>query len=1138
VCSSCGQENPEGFRLCGMCGAPLGGDEPSQQREERKVVSILFVDLVGFTARSEEADPEDVRGRLAPYHSRVKSEIERFGGTVEKFVGDAVMAVFGAPTAHEDDAERAVRAGLRILEAIAELNDGSPGLDLSVRAAVNTGDAVVNVTARPERGEAFVAGDVVNTASRLQGAAPIGGLAVGEATFRATRNQIVYTELEPVSLKGKAEPVRLWLATEARSRFGIDVEQGRAAPFVGREDELSLLQQTFRRTVRDSSVQLVTLVGEPGVGKSRLLGELFRYVDDQPEFVYWRQGRSLPYGEAITFWALGEIVKGHVGILESDDPDEASAKVTVAVDALVDDAVEREWLRAALAALLGTRSTAAMPDREEALAAWQRFLELIAAQNPLVVVFEDLHWADPPLLEFIERLVDWSADAPLLVVCTARPELYERNSGWGGGKRNSTTISLAPLSDTETARLISALLEQSILPAETQRALLERAGGNPLYAEEFVRMLTDRQLLVDGNVSSLSRDLTLPDTVQALIAARLDTLGADRKVILHDAAVLGKVFWVGAVAAMGKRARAEVEEALRELARKELVRRARRSSVENDLEFSFWHALVRDVAYSQIPRAIRARKHMAAAEWILGMAGERVDDHAELLAHPYGEALALARAAGDGELAGAVTEPARKFLELAGDRAFKLIGIEAGTYFRRALELAEEPRERGRLLLKCGRVAGSRDESRHHYEEAIGLLREHGTGPELAEAFQTLGLLHRNRGDTARASAIFREAVEAAGREGPNKQLADIYADLSFEALMRGDDRDALTWAERSYAMAEEIGDDQTRFLALEMRALTRIELGDLRGLDDLRTARDGLLELGQGAMAASTWGNLGEVVWLETGPAAGLDEKRQAAELALERGQPGGARWMNAEMLWIHYDAGAWNELVELADRVVAEERAIGTGQVTVVALSHKALVLAQRGAIVEATAIRDDTLPLAREIADKQVLVPALAGSAVIDICSDRSADAVAQIEEIEELTRGHAHSRARELTEALRVCRRAGTVGLAEALLEGLDPALTRHRHSVCAARATLTEMRGEADAALAQYEEAAARWAEYGFPLEQGHALLGAARCLVELQRREDAAARAATARELFAGLAARPLVAEADGAVPGAQALSA
>ena len=308
----------------------------------------------------------------------------------------------------------------------------------------------------------------------------------------------------------------------------------------------------YTRMLRDASTQLVTVTGEPGVGKTRLAAEFRRWVDDRPEIVFWRQGRSLPYGEGITYWALGEMIKAQAGMLESDGPEEAAAKLAVAVDEVAEDGAEGDWLKASLGPLVGTGGAPASSDREESFTAWRRFVEGVAAQRPLVLVFEDLHWADDALLAFVEHLVDWSTSVPLLVLCTARPELYERHPGWGGGKRNSNTVSLSPLAADDTARLLAALLHKVVLPAETQERLLEQAGGNPLYAEEFVRMLTDQGVITDEG-KLVDEDIRLPETVQALIAARLDTLPPERKALLQDASVVGKVFWTGVVASMGGR---------------------------------------------------------------------------------------------------------------------------------------------------------------------------------------------------------------------------------------------------------------------------------------------------------------------------------------------------------------------------------------------------------------------------------------------------------------------------------------------------------------------------------------------------------------------------------------------------------
>ena len=393
-------------------------------------MTVLFCDLVGFTAASEAADPEDVRARIRPYHARLRHEIERYSGTVEKFIGDAVMAVFGAPISHEDDAERAVRAGLRILEAIEELNEQDPELSLHVRVGINTGEAVVALGARPEEGEGIVTGDVVNTASRLQGVAPINGIAVSEATYRATERVFDWEELEPVAVKGKAEPLALFRPLAPRARFGSDVIRTHATPLVGRELEKSLLIGTFERAMQQRSCQLVTIVGEPGVGKSRLCAELLAHLDERPGLTRWRQGRCLPYGDGIAFWALGEIVKAECGILETDSPEEAEAKLE---QALPKNDPDFAWLKARLAPLVGAGGEPA--SQEESFAAWRRVLEGWADARQTVLVFEDLHWADEALLSFLEHLTDWAQGVPLLVLCTARPELFERHSTFGAQRR-------------------------------------------------------------------------------------------------------------------------------------------------------------------------------------------------------------------------------------------------------------------------------------------------------------------------------------------------------------------------------------------------------------------------------------------------------------------------------------------------------------------------------------------------------------------------------------------------------------------------------------------------------------------------------------------------------------------------------
>ena len=1132
ACPACGEENPERASFCLACGTALG---EAPLAEERKVVSVLFVDLVGFTDRSDRADPEDVRATLRPYHARLKREIERFEGTVEKFVGDAVMAVFGAPVAHEDDAERAVRAALRILDAIAELNESNPALELAVRAAVNSGEAVVALGARPAGGEGIVTGDVVNTASRLQAIAPVGGVVVGELTYRASYQVIEYEELPPVSLKGKAEPVLVWRAAGARSRFGVDVEQAAPAPFVGRQHDLALLKETYARTLRESSLQLVTVAGEPGVGKTRLVAELRSFVDTRPEIVFWRQGRCLPYGEGITFWALGEIIKAQAAILESDSPDDAAEKLGEAVENVVEDASERDWFNARLAPLVGAQvvdESEAAERAESSFTAWRRFLEAIAAQRPLVLVLEDLHWADGALLEFLEHLADWSVSVPLLVVCTTRPELYERRPDWGGGKRNSTTISLSPLTGDETARLLSALLSQAVLPAETQAALLERAGGNPLYAVEFVRMLTDRGVLdAKGQLlQATDGEIEVPETVQALIAARLDTLSAERKSLLHDAAVVGKVFWAGSVAAIGDRDESLVREGLHELVRKELIRPARSSSVKDDDEFSFWHLLVRDVAYQQIPRVARARKHQAAAAWLQGITEERAADHAEILVHHYWQARELTRAAGAHEEDSELEQQLRRFLIMAGDRALELDVGKAESYYGQALELlaAADP-DRARVLVKSAEaawLAGRLVEAERGYEEAITEFRNQGDLVSAGEALVELVAALRDRGETSRARALLAEAVDLLERESPGRELALAYLHTARDDMLSGRAQDCLESSEKAITLSRELGLENHVARALQFRGFARFELGDAEGSDDLRESLRISLELGLGYYTVNAYGNLAELVWTTEGPAQALELYRAAVDFGRRRGIAFKAKWVEAESLWVLYDLGRWDDVLTTADELIRWDEAYGGSQVGVMALSYKAHVLVRRGQTVEAGSLANEFLPRARAIEDPQVLAPALVIAALIEKARAEPAGAVSLIEEFDEATRDDARFRNIHLPDALRVSIYAGALDDAERLLESARGSAARDRYAVLTGGAVLAEARGELEGAAAHYIEAAAAWGDFGHALEHGQALLGLGHCRLALGQAEANSALVA-ARELFARLGAGPLVAETD-----------
>jgi class 3 adenylate cyclase/tetratricopeptide (TPR) repeat protein len=799
TCQVCRQDNPAGARFCNACGSPLDG-EARPLREERKVVTVLFADLVGFTARAERMDPEDVQRLLQPYHAHLRSVLERHGGTVAKFVGDAVMAIFGAPVAHEDDPERAVRAALAIREELAAAGD------LEIHIGITTGEALITLDATVQKGEHTASGDSVNAAARLESAAPAGSIFVDEATRRATERSIEFDDVPPVVAKGKRDPIRVWNAV--RPRTPVAGRRASDTPLVGRERELTLLWGTFDRVQREREPQLLTLLGVPGIGKTRLVSELARELDRRGDW-RWLEGRSLPYGEGATFWAFCEIVRAFTGVLDSDGDEGATGKVHGAVAAVVPEPSEAAWLERHLRPLVGidTDDLGSGDRRGEAFAAWRRLLEALAEERPLVLVFDDLHWADDALLDFVDHVVDWASGVPILVLATARPDLLDRRPGWGGGRANVTAIRLSPLSPEETARLFGALLAGSGAPRGVHADLLERAGGNPFYAEEFARMVLDGR-----------SDRGLPESVQGLIAARLDGLALDEKELLQNAAVVGRVFWIGSLGDD----RPRLEEALHALARREFVRRERRSSIAGETEYSFRHALIRDVAYEQIPKARRAEKHLAAAGWIESLS--RREDHAEMLSSHYLRAVEYAGAGG--VVSEELVERTVRALRDAGDRALSLHAYPlAAGFYERAIALQPDGASGARreLLLSLGDAlarAGDHERARETFLTAAELARRSGSAEHLARAALGYGgrfVWSRAWGDP-HLVPLLEEALAL---------LGDADGDLRVRLLARlaaGPLRDTLppepreAMSEEALQMARRLGDRAALAYALEGR--------------------------------------------------------------------------------------------------------------------------------------------------------------------------------------------------------------------------------------------------------------------------------------------------------------------------------
>jgi class 3 adenylate cyclase/tetratricopeptide (TPR) repeat protein len=1106
VCANCGKELAGEFPFCPFCGTASTA-AAAAPAAERKVVSVVFCDLVGFTAASELADPEDVQARLRPYHERVRDVFEHHGGSVEKFVGDAVMAVFGAPVAHEDDAERAVRAGLRIIEAIGELNDADASLGLQVRVGVNTGEAVVALGARPEFGEAMVTGDVVNTASRLQGAAPVDGVVVSEQTYRMTERVFEWEPLESVEVKGKAEPVAIWRPLAPRARFGSDVTRTHATPLVGRELEKQLLIGTFERAAQQQSCQLVTIVGEPGVGKSRLCMELFSYLEERPGLVRWRQGRCLSYGEGISFWALGEIVKAECGILESDTPEQAAAKLE---RTLPPQTLDRTWLLARLAPLVGAGGAPA--SQEESFTAWRRFLESLAAENPAVVVVEDLHWADPALLAFLEHLAGWAEGVPLLVLCTARPELYEQHATFGANARNSTRINLAPLSDDETGQLVSALLERAILPAETQQQLLERAGGNPLYAEEFVRLLADR-----------GQDGEVPDTVQALIAARLDTLTPGRKALLQDAAVMGKTFWAGALAASG-REQEEIEQALHELSRKELVRPNRSSSMQGEQEYSFWHGLVRDVCYQQIPRASRATRHQTAAGWLEDKASERVEDLADVLAYHYLTAIELTEAV-DGSVESSLRERAVRYLGLAGERALGLDITKAQHNLARALQLAPDGDSQRVVLLerwaRALELQGRLREAKAAFEEALNHHRQSGDRLGVGRTLTRLETVLGQLGDPRRYE-LLAEALTVLEAEPPGPDLVYAHGRQAGLLLTTSALAESIVSADKTLDLAVRLGLPQPAD-TLGYRGAARAYLGEHDGVAEMRRALELAIERGEGRNAAVLYNNLTVAAWLYEGPRAALDVVRAGTEFCQRRG-------LN---LWTERFAGGQIPyLVELgqADEALTQavtiaDRLEQTGDINFIEpRAYQLHVHTERGEHDRAPAPQT-ILDASHESGDPAFIILAVSAAATLFIAQGFPEQARPLLTELDESASARTDLIYPTVLPGLvRSVLALGEHALASSLAEGVPSTIPRQQAALASVSAQLADAAGRPAQAATLYAAVAERWHQFGNVPERAYALLGQGRCLHAL---DDPAAEhcLSQARDAFAAIGYQPALAK-------------
>jgi len=1025
---------------------------------------------------------------LTAYHDQVRAEVERHGGVVEKFIGDAAVGLWGAPRAYEDDAERAVRAALALVETISS----------DVRVAVNTGEVLVSVA---DSGEVTVVGDVINTAARLQTVAPAGGIVVGEGTLRATRAAITYDELGPVELKGIPEPVPLWRVMSARS-----IAEGRDAdtqtPFVGRAHEADLLRGVFERALAEESVQLVTVSGEPGIGKSRLVFEFAASIAAHGSGAAAHRGRCLAYGDGIGFWPLAEIIKSELGISEADGEEAAAARLDDAVAGMPD----APWLRARLAPLIGLPGEGG--DREEVFGAWQAFLDANAAQRPLVLIFEDIHWADPAMLAFIQHLVKWSTGVSIVVVCTCRPQLLEAHPYWAGGIANATTLSLRPLSAQETRPLVYSLLGKSRLAADVIDRVVARSGGNPLFAQEYARLVVRR----GGKAIS---DLAMPDTVQAVISARIDTLDRDRKSLLQDAAVIGKVFWARALAAVTERNAADIKRELHELARTELIRRARTSSVPGDDEYAFWHDLVHNVTYQQIPRAQRAEQHRRTAAWIEAAASNRLADRAELIAHHYTQALELTLAIGSGD-----TDPLRRaavrYLTLAGEQAIGIDRPRAERLLTSAQHLStpddEEPPRILNLLAQCATLDGDLDRAYRMAEEARTAAGAAGDQVTLGAALVTALQAALTAGDRHMIDTLIEQGLgEFQPTEAP-REHAQFLTWAGTAMVLREELDTADRMLQNAIQTASEIADRHTEALARNMRGIVRSERGDAGGFADLQSSAETLRELG------SPWAGTGlyqaaDDCLLWDGPHAAAPLFDEAITYARRTRAVVIEMWARGENVWRLADEGAWDELLREADAVLTWAERHSSAQHELLVAPSKARVLALRGDVGGARGVTNAILDRARSTKDGQVLAPSLAAAALIDFIAD---DRHRAHELLIELGMDARNSWA----PTVEICRMLTAIGdddRVRAVLDQVVPGPTRRQNAASSIRGMLAESRGDYDEAVEHYRDAATNWRTYGHALELAHALAGAARCLAHLHQVEESNASISEAASIFTSL---------------------
>jgi class 3 adenylate cyclase/tetratricopeptide (TPR) repeat protein len=845
---------------------------------------VLFVDLVGFTPFAEKRDPEETRELLSAYFERAQAIVASYAGTVEKFIGDAVMAIWGAPVANEDDAERSVRAALDIVASVADLGAKS-GVELLARAGVVTGEVAIRIG---KVSEGMVIGDTVNAASRMQSVAPPGAVLVDEATWRASSGAVAFSEVGELHLKGKGEPVRAWRAERVvAQRRGVGRTERLEPPFVGRDEELRLVKELLHATAREKKARLVSVSGIPGIGKSRLAWELRKYVDGLADNVYWHEGRSPAYGEAITFWALGEMVRTRAGINESEDAASSRSKLSSALCEYVTDPEERRWIEPRLAHLLGL-GEAPPGERGELYSSWRTFFERVAERGPTVMVFEDLQWADPGLIDFVESILEWSRNHPIMVITLSRPELMDRRPNWGAGQHAFTSLHLEPLSAKAMAELLDGFVRD--LPTEFKDKILERSEGVPLYAVETVRMLADRGVLTQDegayHLAGVPGPLEIPDTLHALIASRLDTLSTAQRSLLEDAAAVGRTFTTTSLAVVHGGDHNSLEAHLRDLVQREFLSLDTDPRSPERGQYGFVQGLTREVAYATLSRRDRSAKHLALARHFESLAD---DELTGVVAAHYLEAH---RAAPEGPEADLIAAAARDWLSRAGRRALSLGSPEqALSFFEQALEMTTSGADRAALL----ELASESAEFASAYDRAVALSKEaigyyEATGDTNAVGRATVGLAHVLEDISRFSDEIERcePAFDAVGEDGDESVRAKLACELAWAHDNAGSYERALEWSETALVLAEKLNDAELLARAIGSRSYALFNLGRYREAVILARGRVALAEAaGSLFEQALGWMTLSLFIF-DDDPREAMSAEFEGAELARRAGHRG----------------------------------------------------------------------------------------------------------------------------------------------------------------------------------------------------------------------------------------------------------